>query len=80
MLTVLYCAMEELLVIVKKVQKKAKITANTGQQMSFSSPLNIPCTHNDSNPLQCDGFDVACWVCNMSLSSNSYNNYLLFGF
>ena len=51
--------------------QKAKIAGNIVQQMRF---------HSDSNPVQCDGFDVACWVCNMSLSSNSYNNYLLFGF
>lgn len=54
-----------------QVYKKAKIAGDIVQQMRF---------HSDSNPVRCDGFDVACWVCNMSLSSNSYNNYLLFGF
>lgn len=72
-------AMKELVVLAKNTQK-AKITVNIVQQMSFFLSWNTARTHNDSNPVQCDGFDVACWVCNMSLSSKSYNNYLLFGF
>lgn len=70
-------AMKELAEIL--VRKKLKIAANIVQQKSFVFHWNVPHIHNDSNPVQCDGFDVACWVCNMSLSSTSYNNYLLFG-
>ena len=74
-------AMNELVVLFKNTDmQKAKIAGHIVQQMSFFLHWNVLCTHNDSNPVQCDGFDVACWVCNMSLSSNSYNNYLLFGF
>lgn len=58
------------------LNQKAKIAANIVHQMSFFLLWNA----HIMIQIQCDGFDVACWVCNMSLSSNSYNNYLLFGF